>query len=185
MRSNRPYHFRFHTFYPVKVIFQIVNLPTSSLALITSSSNILFNFIITLNNVLCVPSFRLNLMSISKITNALRCYAIFFSNFCILSDLDLGRMIGSGKQQGGLYYMSPLQQTPISHQVSQPPNLWHMRLGHPSPHRLKLASNLIPSNVISFDNNCMVFPMVKQRRLPFPSSSITTKSVIYLLHCDI
>ena len=168
MRSNRPYHFRFHTFYPVKVIFQIVNLPTSSLALLTSSSNILFNFIITLNNVLCVPSFHLNLMSISKITNALRCYAIFFSNFCILSDLDLGRMIGLGKQWGGLYYMSPLQQTHISHLVSQPLNLWHMCLKHSSPHRLKLVSSLIPSNAISFDNNCMVCPMAKQTQLHFP-----------------
>ena len=56
-------------------------------------------------------------MYVGKITNALR-RAIFFPNFCILQDLASRRMIGSGKQQGGLYYMSSLQQTPISHQVS-------------------------------------------------------------------
>ena len=95
----------------------IVNLPTSSSTLITSSSNIPFNSNITLNNVLCVSSFRLNLMYVGKITNALR-RAIFFPNFCILQDLASRRMIGSGKQKGGLYYMSSLQQTPISHQVS-------------------------------------------------------------------
>lgn len=94
-------------------------------------------------------------------------------------------MIGSGEQYGGLYYMSPLQKTPDSHQVSQPSNLWHMRLGHPSPSRLKLVSPLLSTNNISFENNCNVFPMAKQTRLPFPLSSISTHAPFELLHCDI
>ncbi|KAK3042543.1 hypothetical protein RJ639_000267 [Escallonia herrerae] len=162
-----------------------VNLPTGSSASINSIGTIPFNSNITLDNVLCVPSFRLNLMSISKLTNDLNCCAILFPSFCALQDLATGKMIDSGKQRGGLYYMSPIQQAPVSHQVSQPSNLWHMRLGHPSPFRLKLIAPLLSSHNIHFDNNCVVCPMAKQTRLPFPSSTISTRAPFDLLHCDI
>ena len=94
-------------------------------------------------------------------------------------------MIGSGKQCGDLYYMSPLQRTTLSCQVSHSSNLWHMRLGHPSPTRLKLLFPLLSSNNFSFDNNCTVCPMAKQTRLPFPLSSISTHAPFDLVHCDI
>jgi len=163
----------------------IVNLPTGSCAPITSTGTIPFNSNITLDKVLCVPSFRLNLMSVSKLTHSLNYCAILFPTFCVLQDLATGKMIGSGKQRGGLYYMSPLQHTPASYQVSFSSHLWHMRLGHPSPSRLRLASPLLPSKTISFDNNCSVCPIAKQMRLPFPLSLISIKAAFDLLHCDI
>ncbi|CAL9025889.1 unnamed protein product, partial [Prunus brigantina] len=58
-------------------------------------------------------------------------------------------IIGSGKQHGGLYYMSPLQSTPVSNQVSHPTSLWHMGLGHPSSSRLKLVTPFPTSKNIS------------------------------------
>ena len=60
-----------------------------------------------------------------------------------------------------------------------------MRLGHPSPARLKLVSSLLSPNNISYDNNYTVFPMAKQTRRPFPLSSILTHALFELLHCDI
>lgn len=120
----------------------IVNLPTGSSASITSTGTTTFNLDITLNDVLCVPSFQLNLMSIRKVTIALNCCVILFPTFCVLQDWDTRKMIGSGKQYGGLYYMSPSQKIPGSHQVSHTSNLWHMRLEHPSPSRLKMCFSL-------------------------------------------
>ena len=163
----------------------IVNLPNGSAVPITHTGNVPFNSDITLENVLCVPSFRLNLMSASKVTGSLNCCAILFPTFCVLQDLATGKMIGLGKQRGGLYYMSPISQAPISHQVSHSSNLWHLRLGHPSPSRLKLASSLLSSNNVSYHNNCNVCPMAKQTRLPFPLSSISTHAPFDLLHCDL
>lgn len=163
----------------------IVNLPTGSSIPITCTGTIPFNFDITLADVLCVPSFNLNLMSASKVTDFLNCCVILFPTFCVLQDLASGKMIGSGKMRGGLYYMSPIHQTPASYQVSHPSNLWHQRLGHPPPSHLKLASSLLLSNAISLDNHCSVCPLAKQTRLPFSLSSISTHASFVLLHCDI
>ncbi|KAK3026447.1 hypothetical protein RJ639_041857 [Escallonia herrerae] len=41
------------------------------------------------------------------------------SNNTEAKDLATGKMISSGKQRGGLYYMSPIQQAPVSHQIRE------------------------------------------------------------------
>ena len=107
-------------------LISTVKLPTGSSAPITSTRTVPLNSDITLNNVLCVSSFHLNLMSASQVTDSLNCCAILFPTFCVLQDLATGKMIGSGKQCGGLYYLSPLQRTTFSYQVSHSSNLWHM-----------------------------------------------------------
>ncbi|XP_068319168.1 uncharacterized protein [Pyrus communis] len=73
----------------------VVNLPTGSSIPITCTGTIPFNSDITLTDVLCVPSFNLNLMSASKVTDSLNCCAILFPTFCVLQDLASGKMIGS------------------------------------------------------------------------------------------
>ncbi|KAI4318109.1 hypothetical protein L6164_025917 [Bauhinia variegata] len=80
----------------------IVKLPIGSSTFMTSTGTIPFNYNITLTKVLCIPSFHLNLISVSKIITALNCCAILFPTFCVLQDLATGKMIGSGKQHGGL-----------------------------------------------------------------------------------
>jgi len=125
-------------------------------------------------------------MSDSKITSTLNCYVVLFPHDCVLQDLATGRMIGSGKQYAGLYYMSPLQNQARTSQVSADPDLWHKRLRHPSLAR-QLASSLLPinQNSISIHNNCSICPKAKQTRLPFPLSTIKSHSPFNLLHCDI
>ncbi|KAG0464026.1 hypothetical protein HPP92_020095 [Vanilla planifolia] len=100
-----------------------VNLPNDTSAPITHTGNIVFNRDITLENVLCVPTFRLNLISASKITKSLNCSVTLFPDSCILQDLTTGKMIGSGKQHGGLYYMMSNSISPASFQVSNSPDI--------------------------------------------------------------
>jgi len=148
-----------------------VNLPIDSTAPISSTGTIKFNSKITLKDVLCVPSFNLNLMSVSKITSSLNCYVVFTPHSCVLKDLATGRMIGSGKQHAGLYYMSPLPNQAHASQIPTDPDLWHKRLGHPSPACLQLASSLLPipisKNLIPIHNNCIICPKAKQTSYPF------------------
>lgn len=64
-------------------------------------------------------------------------------------------------------------------------DLWHYRLGHPSDSRIKLIHQLHPH--VTFDSNqcCLVFPLAKHRRLPFPVSSTSSMNVFDLIHCDL
>jgi len=78
--SSEP-NFLTHTTLPT---IPLVNLPTGSTAPITATGNVNFNKDITLQNVLCVPSFHLNLMSASRLTNALNCCVILLPNGCII-----------------------------------------------------------------------------------------------------
>ena len=72
--------------------------------------------------------------------------------------------------------MSPLSNQAHASQISIDPDLWHKRLGHPSPACLQLASSLLPISIC---------PKAKQTRLPFPLSTIKSHSPFNLLHCDI
>lgn len=54
---------------------------------------------IKLDGVLKVPQFRVNLLSVSKLTQALKCTMTFFSDFCVVQDAATRKTIGLGKQQ--------------------------------------------------------------------------------------
>ena len=51
---------------------------------------------IPLTLVLNLPNFSFNLMSVSKLTRALKCYISFFPNFCLFQDLMMKQIIGRG-----------------------------------------------------------------------------------------
>ena len=53
-----------------------------------------------LQNVLYIPGVPANLLSISVITNSLHCDVFFFPHHCVFQDLDTGRRIGLGRENG-------------------------------------------------------------------------------------
>lgn len=62
---------------------------------------------------------------------------------------------------------------------------WHKRLGHASKEKLSRI-DLAKSNSINFSNEiCDSCAKAKLARTPFPISSIKTKEVFDLIHCDI
>jgi len=81
-----------------------IKLPTGELVPITHIGSIKLSPTVTKANVLYVPDFKFNLLSISKITRALNCVAIFFSTFCVFQDLATRKLIGMGELRDGLYY---------------------------------------------------------------------------------
>ena len=167
-----------------------VVLPSGEKASIISVGNASLNSSLSLNNVLYVPSFKVNLMSVSKLTQGLHCSISFFPNWCILQDLATRKTIGLGKQQGGLYYLvslasdKPSLLPPSCNHAHASTHLWHSRLGHPSSSRLQFLAK----NVLNFpfsNNACEVCPLAKQTRLPFNLSSISSSKPFSLIHCDI
>ena len=60
---------------------------------------------ISLESVLHVPNFATNLLSVSSIIKSMNCSVTFFPTHCVFQDLETRRMIGSGREDGGLYLM--------------------------------------------------------------------------------
>ena len=201
-----------HFFKSITSSIQIsVRLPNGDIVKVTHIGTVQVSASLLLENVLCIPSFSFNLISISKLTQNSSCCYIILSNFCFLQDLQHWKMIGFGKKQGGLYTLQCTSQVTLPDSVSKALSLlssyfhgksvnscnldssdsvfrlWHYRLGHPSSQRLTLLNNIVPdikscNNTKPFD--CHICPLAKQHKLPFTHSNISL-SCFDLVHADI
>lgn len=118
-----------------------VTLPTSFGVQIAGIGRIKLSDSMVLNNVLFIPDFRLNFLSVSQITKDLGYRIAFDPDCCMIKDLTKGLMIGKGDQIANLYVLDvaellvsrPLQDSFASvSNVVLDSGLWHHRLGHPS-----------------------------------------------------
>ena len=85
---------------------------------------------ISLTSVLSLPNFSFNLMYVSKLTRALKCYISFFPDFCLFQDLMMKQVIGRGPESGGLYILDPTVPRPIACSGVTTPFETNCRLGH-------------------------------------------------------
>ncbi|XP_048447677.1 uncharacterized protein LOC125480691 [Pyrus x bretschneideri] len=133
-----------------------VELPDGSVAKVTHIGQVVFSHDLILENVLCVPFFRLNLISISKLAYDSLYVTIFFTQFCVIQDLHSGKMIGTGTERDGLYYLDPSKKGTCNNIQIVSPKLWHQRLGHPS-HK---ATSLLPlfNNKACDLEKCLICP---------------------------
>jgi hypothetical protein len=175
-----------------------VTMPSGEQAPITSIGNLPLNSTVTLKNVLGVPTFKVDLMSVSRITKDLNCSVTFFPYWCILQDLRTKTTIGLGKQRDGLYYLVALASEKPQHpsaatischspssQVTSSTALWHRLLGHLSSSRLDFMAKKLLNFSFQSNNACDVCALAKQSRLPFSVSSISSIRPFELIHCDI
>ena len=77
-------------FTSITSIVQIsIRLPNGAMAKVTHVRTMQVSPTLFLDNVLCIPSFSFNLISISKLTQSSSCCCIFLSQFCLIQDLQL------------------------------------------------------------------------------------------------
>ena len=145
----------------------------------------------TLHNVLFVPSFHFNILSISALTEQLNYSVNFFSTHCDIQDLTQARKIGMGRRFGNLYVLDSSNCFLVSNSLCNSASLsivdlWHYRLGHPSLDKLHLLQNDLNINTFSDSHfHCSICPLAKQHRLPFHSANNISPSSFDLLHLDI
>ena len=65
----------------------MVELPNQEAAIVTHIGTIQLSSHITLTNVLCVPTFTFNLLSVNALTKSQPICLVFLSQFCFLQDL--------------------------------------------------------------------------------------------------
>lgn len=147
-----------------------------------------------IHNVLHVPKFKFNVLSVSKLTRELSCGVAFFPDFCILQALSNGKVMGIGKEREGLYILkecitSPTSDTStnLSTKISRSveDTLWHCRLRHPSCDALQHISSL-PRKVHSHvHETCDICPLSKQHRLQLRNSTTKTIACFDFVHLDV
>jgi mRNA-degrading endonuclease HigB of HigAB toxin-antitoxin module len=159
-----------------------VTLPNGQSVVVTHIGSIQVTSSLLLTDVLCVPSFDFNLISVSKLTKSLHCCIFFLSNYCFIQDLMHWRMIGMGKQQNALYILdlSSNSKHVVAHtsttnlqsfmyslssvkHIENNVHVWHCRLGHPSFSKMSFLSDIVPNVSHSCKDNhvCTVCPLAK------------------------
>ena len=183
-----------------------VSLPNDTFVLATHLGDIQLTNNIVLNDVLCIPSFSFNLISVKRLTESLTCCLVFINDTCFIQDLSTWTTIGIAEVRSGLYHLLPKAVSPssltdllsclspnfpsvaISVKSSMDVNgLWHCRLGHISDSRMKLIDDPVVRDNLTINETspCCICPLAKQHRLPFPISSHKSSSIFELVHCDI
>ena len=161
----------------------IVTLADGSHSCVLGLGTIVPTSSIPLTSVLSLPNFSFNLMSVSKLTRALKCYISFFSDFCLFQDLMTKQIIGRGRESGGLYIPDPTVPRPIACSGVTTPFETHCRLGHLS---LPLLKKLCPqfSSLLSLD--CESCQFAKHHHLSYsPKVNKRASAPFELVHSDV
>ena len=169
-----------------------VTLPTGITVPIDRVGSVILSKDVKLLNVLFVPTFRYNLLSVSAFTDTLSLSMVFTPDACIIQEPSRGKMIGKGSRKGQLYQLDfdsfvadkafvAASRIPTSNILS----LWHSRLGHPSFSRLKGLQSVLDFDSFFDLTPCNVCPLAKQRCLPYISLNKRCSSTFDLLHLDI
>jgi len=145
-----------------------VQLPTGESAIVSHIGSVQLNECDMINEVLCIPTFKFNLLSVHKLTKELNCYVSFFPTHCVFQDLLSGKVKGIGRVEDGLYVMHwPVKQPNVkSHTMSAvkegvtDPGLWHKRLGHVPMGVLRRINEFKTSNSFTIDH-CIVCPQAR------------------------
>ena len=121
-----------------------VRVADGSLSTISGKGSIQCSPSLSLSSVLHIPTFDTNLLSVSSLTRSANCSVTFFPTHCVFQELETGKVIGSGKAHGGLYFLEPAfhsSHPPVSCGLALQADTssamsmlhqWHRRLGHPS-----------------------------------------------------
>ena len=170
-----------------------VSLPDGSQVSVQYSGTVVLNRTLELHNVLYIPKFQFNLLSVPKLATTSNIIFKFYPNNCLLQDLKTEHLVAVVKLVNHLYILDQ-SSFQIDSTVTILPAcnnaktdgislLWHQRLGHASYrtiHHLPVCTNLLVQS-----SPCHVCPLAKQSRLPFPISTIHTSNCFDILHIDI
>ena len=111
-----------------------------------------------LNNVLCVPSMKKNLISVSQLCSPNNVSVEFLPTSFYVKDLRTRALLLHGTARNGVYEWSRLSSAtkPLLAflSIKVPIDQWHYRLGHPSSNILR---NLVSSQTLPLSSSSIVF----------------------------
>lgn len=170
----------------------LLHLPNGNTINVTHVGSVRLISGLILNQVLCVPGFTHNLLSISKLLKDTNLTAVFSGVSCYIQDPTWKRELEIGKIKNGLYVFSSSLMSSTANSDSSlswcnsisttnvTSNIWHARLGHVPASVLQQLSVKCTSTF----QDCDSCHFSKQFVLPFPSSSACSTELFQLVHAD-
>nr|KYP56844.1 Retrovirus-related Pol polyprotein from transposon TNT 1-94 [Cajanus cajan]KYP56859.1 Retrovirus-related Pol polyprotein from transposon TNT 1-94 [Cajanus cajan] len=168
-----------------------VNLPNGSIVMAEYTSTVHISDTLTLDEVLYLPNFSYNLISLSKLMDTAKYEFRLANKKCFIHDSNL-KMIGSGELVNGLFYLKMKkgihESKAIAAIVASIPEeaLWHFRLGHVSSSRIEGLKRIVPSiHSQNKEDICDICHFAKQKHISFPISISRATCIFDLVHMDI
>lgn len=91
-----------------KTLNTSIKLPNRDTVAISHLGTIQISKKLLLKDVLCLPSFAYNLLSVNILTSSQKCFFIFLSENCYIQEITPWRMIGIAKRVARLYILQKL-----------------------------------------------------------------------------
>lgn len=165
-----------------------VHLPDGTKQLVTQFGTVILHPCLTLTNILYIPSFKYNLLSVYKLLKLTDISISFSSTSCTLQEQWISKVIAYGKEKDGLYILNASSFCLENNSVTvfskiDTCNLWHLPLGHVPKSVLSKITEINASYGDNFLSD--VCPLSKQHRLPFSISVTNTNCIFELIHVDL
>jgi len=156
-----------------------------------SCVSLVTNTVLSLQNILYVPTLNKNLLSVSKFANDNNIFFEFYSYFCYVKHQVTKQILFQGIIKDGLYVFHALRSSPYyanytSFKFEKPAlQLWHNRLGHYSFNVVKNILNQCNITCNAKPVFCDACVQVKTHKLHFSSSMIVYTLPLQLTYIDI
>lgn len=156
-----------HTTRSIQHLIDLVAINGSSLVFIsnrhsikaTKIGNVYIGGRFFLNDVLYMPDFKCNLISIAQLIDCLNCQVTFKSELYLIQDHTSRKTISVGELQWGIYYLRRVATKTLAHMAMTHDVLWHQTLGHPSRQIWVQGINLCLGKDLNKD--CAIFHKAK------------------------
>jgi histone deacetylase 1/2 len=146
----------------------------------------------TLSNVLHVPHITKPLLSVQKFYRDNHVYFEFHASMFYVKDLVTKEVLLSGQSHDGLYVLSESSATSVPQAFWSPcifatADLWHRRLGHPTPRifNLLVSGNKIVCTSRRSLTQCQACPLGKSSRLSLRPTGHKTSAPFELIFSDV
>ncbi|XP_074304680.1 uncharacterized protein LOC141639457 [Silene latifolia] len=170
----------------------LVTLPDGTVKQVFKTGTVYLTNNITLSDVLLIPDFQPNLLSVGKLISRSHLVVTFLKDICLFQDLSSKRTIAQGNRSGDLYTI----RVPVFQKVCNNTSLssfsaarqlnvaiFHSRLGHPSVEKLKHVNPVVMQGVNKMV--CETCVLAKHHSLPFYRSLSHAKQCFDLIHMDL
>ncbi|XP_074299714.1 uncharacterized protein LOC141630869 [Silene latifolia] len=182
----------------------MVGLPDGTIKLVHKVGDIILTSAIQLKDVLVVPDFKRNLLSVSKLIQHTPMIVLFTSEYCAFQDLTKKRVLGLAKRQRYLYWFEPALKNKAAQSSIKDKGaltnkdflsssnacnklcsfeVFHSTLGHSSYDQLKHVKPLSMDAITKF--SAETCHLSKLYMLPFQRSTSYASALFDLVHLDL